>query len=415
MFFETEKLILYRNFDGRSLLRDIPYDEGAACQFLHKLTKFASDYGFCGNIYHIYLSCCLVSDENAYSKAKEVCAGEQDSTDELARYDLQRIKTYFDRGLGFLGLHEQLLRSVEDYRQNAGKSVALAPDIRRRIEMLAVELGQAESLQDFQAALELFYRTYGVGNFGLHKAFMVRETEGTGADMVPITRMEDTVFSDIIGYELQKKKLIDNTKAFLRGRRANNVLLFGDAGTGKSSSMKALINTFYRKGLRIIEIYKHQFRLLPDILEQTKDRNYKFIIYMDDLSFEDNEIEYKYLKAILEGGLGKKPDNVLIYATSNRRHLIRESFKDKEDTDEELHRRDTVQEKISLSARFGLSIFFSSPDQSAYHEIVKELAKKAGISMPEEELLLEANRWELSHGGKSGRAASQFVAYLQSR
>ena len=153
--------------------------------------------------------------------------------------------------------------------------------------------------------------------------------EGTDlktANIIPITRVEHVYLNDIIGYDLQKKKLTDNTESFINGKPANNCLLYGDAGTGKSSSVKAIVNEYYDKGLRIIEIYKHQFRYLSDILEQLKDRNYKFIIYMDDLSFEESELEYKYLKAILEGGFGRRPENVLIYATSNRRHRKLETY-----------------------------------------------------------------------------------------
>ena len=216
----------------------------------------------------------------------------------------------------------------------------------------------------------------------------------------------------LVGYENAKKKLIDNTKAFVEGKKANNCLLFGDAGTGKSSSIKAILNQYYDQGLRMIEVYKHQFQDLNDVIAQIKNRNYKFIIYMDDLSFEEFEIEYKYLKAVIEGGLEKKPENVLIYATSNRRHLIRETFKDKQERDEDMHTNDTVQEKLSLVARFGVTIYFGSPDKKAFQEIVRTLAIKNGISLPEEELLLEANKWELSHGGLSGRTAQQFIDYL---
>ena len=148
------------------------------------------------------------------------------------------------------------------------------------------------------------------------------------------------------------------------------------------------------------------------MIAQIKNRNYKFIIYMDDLSFEEFEIEYKYLKAVIEGGLEKKPDNILIYATSNRRHLVRETFRDKADRDEELHTNDTVQEKLSLVARFGVTIYFGRPEKKEFQVIVKELAVRNGIDMPEDELLLEANKWELSHGGKSGRTAQQFIDYL---
>ena len=169
---------------------------------------------------------------------------------------------------------------------------------------------------------------------------------------------------------------------------------------------------YYDKGLRMIEVYKHQFDCLSEIIETIKDRNYKFIIYMDDLSFEDFEIEYKYLKAIIEGGLGKKPDNVLIYATSNRRHLVREKFSDKEDRAEDLHTSDTVQEKLSLVARFGVSIYYIAPNKKEFQNIVRTLAERYHIQMPEEELFLEANKWELSHGGLSGRTAQQFINYL---
>lgn len=228
----------------------------------------------------------------------------------------------------------------------------------------------------------------------------------------PIINVEHVYLKDLVGYELQKKKLVENTEAFLAGKEANNVLLFGDAGTGKSSSVKAVLNEYYGRGLRMIEVYKHQFKTLSDVLEQIKDRNYKFIIYMDDLSFEDYELEYKYLKAILEGGLGKRPKNVLIYATSNRRHLIREKFSDKRELDDELHNNDTVQEKLSLAARFGVTIYYGSPDKRQFQEIVKNLAERHQLQMPIEQLYEAANQWELSHGGLSGRTAAQFITHM---
>lgn len=195
-------------------------------------------------------------------------------------------------------------------------------------------------------------------------------------------------------------------------KKANNCLLFGDAGTGKSSSIKAIANEYYDRGLRIIEVYKHQFQDLNAVISQIKNRNYKFIIYMDDLSFEEFEIEYKYLKAVIEGGLEKKPENVLIYATSNRRHLIRENYSDKEETREDMHTSDTVQEKLSLVYRFGVTIYFGAPNKKEFQNIVKTLAERYHVEMPEEELLQEANKWELSHGGLSGRSAQQFIDYL---
>ena len=231
-------------------------------------------------------------------------------------------------------------------------------------------------------------------------------------EIAPITNIAHVYLDDLVGYEIAKKKLIDNTEAFVEGRKANNCLLFGDAGTGKSSSIKAILNKYYDQGLRIIEAYKHQFQDLNEIIAQIKNRNYKFIIYMDDLSFEEFEIEYKYLKAVIEGGLEKKPDNILIYATSNRRHLVREKFSDKEERADDIHSNDTVQEKLSLVYRFGVSIYFGKPDKKEFQNIVKTLANRYHITMPEEELLLEANKWELAHGGLSGRTAQQFIDYL---
>ncbi len=174
-----------------------------------------------------------------------------------------------------------------------------------------------------------------------------------------------SVWMILIGYEIQKQKIIENTEAFVAGRKANNALLFGDSGTGKSTTIKAIINEYYDRGLRMIEIYKHQFQDLSQVISQIKNRNYRFIIYMDDLSFEEFETEYKYLKAVIEGGLEIKPDNVLIYATSNRRHLIRETWTDRTDleNDNGMHRSDTMQEKLSLVNRFGVTINYSKPSQ----------------------------------------------------
>jgi len=301
---------------------------------------------------------------------------------------------------------------LENYKNANEGSKVFNKRIRDRICELGKALGESADVKSFKQILTQFYREFGVGKLGLHQAFRVDHPEGEGAQIVPITNIAHVHLDDLVGYELAKKKLIDNTEAFVEGRRANNCLLYGDAGTGKSSSIKAVLNQYYHKGLRIIEFYKHQFQDLNDVITQIKNRNYKFIIYMDDLSFEEFEIEYKYLKAVIEGGLEKKPDNVLIYATSNRRHLIRETFRDKADRDEELHTNDTVQEKLSLVARFGVTIYFGSPDKKEFQQIVMELARQNKIELSEEELLLQANRWELTHGGRSGRTAQQFIDYL---
>ncbi|MBQ4417764.1 MAG: ATP-binding protein, partial [Butyrivibrio sp.] len=260
--------------------------------------------------------------------------------------------------------------------------------------------------------LEQFYRETGVGPIGLHKAFRAEEEEHLPV-IRPIRNILHVTLDDLVGYEDAKRKLTENTEAFLAGRPANNCLLYGDAGTGKSSSIKAITNTYFHQGLRVIELFRHQTKMLPGIIDQIKNRNYRFIVYMDDLSFEEFETDYKYLKAVIEGGLEKKPENVLIYATSNRRHLIRESFSDRGKLlDEDLHKNDTVQEKLSLAHRFGVTIYFGAPGKADYEEIVRTLAARAGIAISDEELLKEAARWEMLHGGKSGRTASQFIDHL---
>ena len=216
----------------------------------------------------------------------------------------------------------------------------------------------------------------------------------------------------LIGYENQKEKLIKNTEAFLKNKPANNVLLYGDSGTGKSSSIKALLNRYATEGLRLIELAKYQMKELPKILEVLKDRGLYFIIFMDDLSFEDFETDYKYMKAIIEGGVEVKPNNVLFYATSNRRHLIKEKWSDRDQESGEIHLSDAIQEKISLASRFGITISYESPQQKGYLRIVKELAKQNNITLPVEELKERAIQWEMWNNGRSGRTAQQFIDYL---
>ncbi len=287
-------------------------------------------------------------------------------------------------------------------------------NVSEKVQALSLKLEKAKDENEFFDCVTGFYKDYGVGMFGLNKAFRILSGDDGTVTFCPINNMDAVMLNDLIGYELQKKKLVDNTRAFVDGKKANNVLLFGDSGTGKSTSIKAIVNEFYDQGLRMIEIYKHQFKDLSAVIAQIKNRNYRFIIYMDDLSFEEFEVEYKFLKAVIEGGVETRPDNILIYATSNRRHLIKENWSDRDDMEhsDSLHRSDTLEEKLSLFNRFGVTINYSKPTQKEYFHIVIELARKAGIHMSDEELSAEANKWELSHGGISGRTAQQFINYL---
>lgn len=380
---------------------------------MNEILEMAVSHGFEGNLWHNYLTYLLASHENAYSTSCEIVGPVEGSINAVALHDFAIFKELFDYDFGKMSeaFHTDCFTLISDYKGTCGHGKIFNQRIRDRICSLSKNLAEAASAEDFKDILTQFYQEFGVGKLGLHKAFRIEHRE-EGAEIIPITKIAHVHLDDLVGYEIAKKKLIDNTEAFVSGRKANNCLLFGDAGTGKSSSIKAILNQYYDRGLRMIEVYKHQFQDLNDVIAQIKNRNYKFIIYMDDLSFEEFEIEYKYLKAVIEGGLERKPDNVLIYATSNRRHLIRETFKDKSDRDEELHTNDTVQEKLSLVARFGVTIYFGKPDKKEFQEIVRQLAAKNEIHMPEEELLLEANKWELSHGGLSGRTAQQFIDYL---
>ena len=417
---DIRERVIYRNLKHEELLEHMACLMGMAkCDgepdpfsCAGQLVDLAARYGFEGNLWHCFLALCLGDNENAYTTACEVRGAASGTLDELAKEDFSIFKALFDFDLTSLS-PSFVWKQLADYRPAVQESRVFNRRIRDRLVKLAVMLGQAEDTETFQNHMVEFYRECGAGKFGLNKAFRILEKE-EGAETVidPIVNVEHIYFKDIVGYELQKKKLIENTEAFVNGKAANNVLLFGDAGTGKSSSVKAVLNEYYSRGLRMIEVYKHQFKALSDVLEQIKDRNYKFIIYMDDLSFEEYELEYKYLKAILEGGLGKRPGNVLIYATSNRRHLIREKFSDKRELDDDLHNNDTVQEKLSLAARFGVTIYYGSPDKRQFQTIVKALAKRSHVDMAEEELFLKASQWELSHGGLSGRTAAQFITHL---
>lgn len=417
---DIRERVIYRNLKHEELLEHMACLMGMAkCDgepdpfsCAGQLVDLAARYGFEGNLWHCFLALCLGDNENAYTTACEVRGAAGGTLDELAKGDFSIFKALFDFDLTSLS-PSFVWKQLADYRPAVQESRVFNRRIRDRLVKLAVMLGQAEDTETFQNHMVEFYRECGAGKFGLNKAFRILEKE-EGAETVidPIVNVEHIYFRDIVGYELQKKKLIENTEAFVNGKEANNVLLFGDAGTGKSSSVKAVLNEYYSRGLRMIEVYKHQFKALSDVLEQIKDRNYKFIIYMDDLSFEEYELEYKYLKAILEGGLGKRPGNVLIYATSNRRHLIREKFSDKRELDDDLHNNDTVQEKLSLAARFGVTIYYGSPDKRQFQTIVKALAKRSHVDMAEEELFLKASQWELSHGGLSGRTAAQFITHL---
>ena len=369
----VNELMIYKNIEEGEVLQDMAflmenYDsdfynqedlKGLLFDTANQILELAVSHGFEGNLWHTYLTFLLANHENAYSTSCEIVGEIQGTINEAALHDFRIFKELFD--YDFREMEERLgaecISMLSRYQGTKGYGKVYNQRIRDRICELAVHLAEAETAEAFKATLTQFYKEFGVGKFGLHKAFRVEHTE-EGVEILPITKIAHVHLDDLVGYEIAKKKLIDNTEAFVKGRKANNCLLFGDAGTGKSSSIKAILNQYYDQGLRMIEVYKHQFQDLNDVIAQVKNRNYKFIIYMDDLSFEEFEIEYKYLKAVIEGGLERKPD------------------------------------------------------KKEFQEIVRQLAKRNEIRLPEEELLREANKWELNHGGLSGRTAQQFIDYL---
>lgn len=431
MYREISKLIMYGDMDEDCILYQLgeifrSYEEKTSSKpelikdiytQLKRLLIVATDYGFNYNLWHNYLTFYLVTNENPFSITCEKVGANEGSVNHFAKNDFRVFKNLFD--FDFAPIEKELgidcFSRLSDYKAIGKKELMYNKNVSEKIIALSAQLEQAADENAFFDSVTTFYRDYGVGMFGLNKAFRIKERGAENdVEFVAINNMDKVMLDDLIGYEIQKKKLIDNTRAFVEGKKANNVLLFGDSGTGKSTSIKAIVNAFYPQGLRMIEIYKHQFKNLSNVIAQIKNRNYRFIIYMDDLSFEEFETEYKFLKAVIEGGVETRPDNILIYATSNRRHLIKETWSDRSDVQVEngMHKSDTMEEKLSLVNRFGVTINYSKPSQKEYFNIVIELARRQGITMPDDELRAEANKWELSHGGISGRTAQQFVNYL---
>ena len=428
MYREVAKLIIYGNHEDTILMKmsDIfkkfDRDEETPDKLISdiyeqikRILEVATDYGFDKNLWHNYLTFYLITNENPFSLTCEKVGANDGSVNEFAKNDFKVFMNLFNYDFrpieAALGIN--CFSLISDYKAIVKKELMYNKNESEKVQALSLKLETAKDENEFFNYVTDFYKAYGVGMFGLNKAFRVIGGDN-GVTFTPINNMDKVMLDDLIGYEIQKKKLVENTEAFVQGRKANNALLFGDSGTGKSTSIKAIVNEYYDQGLRMIEIYKHQFKDLSNVIASIKNRNYKFIIYMDDLSFEEFEIEYKFLKAVIEGGVETKPDNILIYATSNRRHLIKETWNDRNDMESNngLHRSDTIEEKLSLVNRFGCQISYSKPSQKEFFDIVIGLARKNNVKMTDEELMAEANKWELSHGGISGRTAQQFINYL---
>ncbi len=349
---------------------------------LKKYGKFVSEiYKNGGN-----LSACvkkaLFEDENVYVKA--ISKGEQISKkiESSLSYELNTLTELASISSDSFALDMKTNTKIPEYDT----------------DKLDIAKAYDERLKDIDK--------YGYGIFAFNCMFSSTDK----GEIVPVESADTTTLDDFIGYEVERQKVLDNTVAFLQNRPAANILLYGDAGTGKSSTVKAVANHLFESGIRLIEIRKNQLLLLPKIMAQISKNPLKFIIFIDDLSFNQNDDNFSMLKATLEGSASAKAKNAVIYATSNRRHIVKETFGDREGSD--IHRNDTVQETLSLSERFGLTILFAKPPKPLYLEIVRELARKNGIKMDEGELFIKAEAFALNRGYRSARCAEQFIDSL---
>ena len=429
MYRELGELILYSDLDRHELLTQLgqicrELDEGRTdrdllrarlFRQLKRLLDLSTQYGFDGNLWQNYLTFVMVSHPHSFGLAAEGTELGEGTIHRIALHDFGVFRRLFHYDFSLLeeALNVDCFSIVTDYQAMVKREQLFNSDVSGCIRLLSMQIAHADSDEEVFFLMADHYRMYGMGLFGMNRAFRVKKDKALS--FVPILNVDQVLLSDLVGYEAQKAELRQNVERFLNGSPYNNMLLYGDAGTGKSTCVKACLNEYWQEGLRIIELNKYQFDLLSDVISLVKLRRYRFMILLDDLSFEKDEAEYKYLKAVIEGGLETRPDNVMIVATSNRRHLIREGFSDRADMEysDDLHKSDTVEEKLSLSARFGCAIRFSAPDRKLFNEMCLTLARKqTDTTLSDEQLLKQAAQFELRHGGLSGRTAQQFVNTL---
>ncbi|MFW5979164.1 MAG: ATP-binding protein [Halanaerobium sp.] len=402
---DLDRIIIFRNLKNDSVLKNLKKilkneDFSQLSDLIYTLVDTSIREGVKGDIWHNYLKNIIISSENIFTlKAERGEINFNSSLYRLVRDDFKIISQLFS--FSFKDLLSASTYQDLDYLANFNLDDLEFDSNRFKIYQKLFTANSAE--KNLEELLEFYYQ-YGASILNQSRAFYWQN------DSLSLVNNPDPIsFDDLVFYQKAQKKLIENTESFLAGFKAHNALLYGDSGTGKSSSVKALVNKFYRQGLRLIEINSSQIKELPAILEYLNNRGLFFIIFMDDLSFEEFETDYKYLKAVMEGGIESKPDNVLFYATSNRRHLVREKWQDRES---EIHENDILNEKLSLSERFGLTLMFNSPSQAEYLKIVRKLAARAGLKLNENKLEKRALQWSKWNNGRSGRSARQFIDQL---
>lgn len=388
-----QELIVCRNLLDEEIFTGAVDDFEVATRLIERAERF----GLRGNLYRTYLIYLLAHEPNLINTTIEIRGGViGKSLREILVRDVEILMPVL------IGEVKNNFAQLNDYTPTVTNSDEAFNELLMRLENLSTAAEFAD------AFIEHWHR-YGYGDIAAYRAF---RWDSASKNIVGIRHFETIRLSDLIGYAHQKELLTGNTIAFVDGKPANNVLLVGARGTGKSSGVKALVNEYYSKGLRLVQITKPQLKTLPDLMETLRRfMSKRFIIFLDDISFEESETEYKYLKSAIEGGVESRPENVLIYATGNRRHLIRETWRDRSDEQDELYREDSVNETISLSDRFGLIVHYYAPSQAEYLEIIRSMLKRRGIELDAETLRIEGLRWEMSHSGRNGRTAQQFVNY----
>lgn len=352
-------------------------------EVLRAIINFAETEGVTNNSIREYVSVLLANDDNIISSLAQSGKKIGDELMKIAAMDIDKI-------------YKKLFQTQIKYSPS-GNDTGFCDEYIASIRSMT----ESQSPEELLERLIYHYRTLGSGVLSKFVAFKYNGV------LQGISKLDNVSFDELIGLDYQKNILIDNTKALIKGKRANNVLLFGDRGCGKSSSVKALLNMFSKDGLRVIEIPKAHIADIPAISSALNDKPHKYILFLDDLSFEAGDTDYKALKIAMEGQLQANGDNVLIYATSNRRHLIKETWADREGG--EIHRNDHMQETLSLSERFGISLVFSSLNQKEYLNIVSEILKRHNVEM-NDEIKQAALVWQMDYGTKNGRCANQFVA-----
>lgn len=397
-----ERLMVCRNFLQMPLVQAVnrymqTNEEKEVPYIVSQLVQYAEMHGVCGNIWQQFL-------------LRTLCDGEN-----TAAVTIEQVGTY---GTGLRNALAMDMKVLWPYLHSTANDLfgcafldAYMPSQPKEDACLQALVRTMEACQtpdEGTDALLTHYKTYGRGKLAWYMAFRINSQNR----LVGIEEFPHLAWDDLISYQAQKEKLLQNTVNFIKNRGANNVLLTGARGTGKSTAVKSLVWQYHEAGLRLLQIERGQLAALPGIMEKLSlIKSKKFILFLDDLSFDEDEKEYKYLKSAIDGGVTPQPDNVLIYATSNRRHLLKETWKDRNDEMDEVYRDDSTNESISLSDRFGLIIHYAAPTQDEYLAIIDHELRKAGVVLDKKDLRVLGVRWEMEHSGRNGRIAQQFVKW----